>query len=69
MGVSRGANGWQLDDKADPQQGIMDMMKKMYDEGDEEMKVCLCVLCRVGLTCPQRTIAKAWTESREKSGK
>ena len=29
----------------------MNMMKKMYDEGDDEMK---------------RTIAKAWTESREK---
>lgn len=28
------------------------MMKKMYDEGDDEMK---------------RTIAKAWTESREKN--
>ena len=27
------------------------MMKKMYDEGDDEMK---------------KTIAKAWTESREK---
>lgn len=32
----------------------MNMMKKMYDEGDEEMK---------------RTIAKAWTESREKKDK
>ena len=29
----------QLDDKADPQQGIMNMMKQMYDEGDDEMKV------------------------------
>ncbi|TMW68277.1 hypothetical protein Poli38472_005745 [Pythium oligandrum] len=36
---------------ADPAAGIMDMMKEMYDEGDEDMK---------------RTIAKAWSESREK---
>jgi len=35
----------------DPTKGIMDMMKKMYDEGDDEMK---------------RTIAKAWTEGRDK---
>ncbi|XP_071948546.1 calcyclin-binding protein-like [Antedon mediterranea] len=39
------------DDKADPSAGIMDMMRKMYDDGDDEMK---------------RTIAKAWTESRDK---
>lgn len=31
----------------------MNLMKKMYDEGDDDMK---------------RTIAKAWTESREKQG-
>jgi len=37
----------------DPQAGIMNLMKKMYDEGDDDMK---------------RTIAKAWTESREKQG-
>ena len=30
----------------------MDMMKNMYDDGDDEMK---------------RTIAKAWTQSRDKS--
>lgn len=35
----------------DPSKGIMDLMKKMYDDGDDEMK---------------RTIAKAWTESRDK---
>jgi len=29
----------------------MELMKNMYEEGDDEMK---------------RTIAKAWTESREK---
>ncbi|KAJ8449921.1 hypothetical protein Cgig2_029283 [Carnegiea gigantea] len=38
-----------LDDKKDPMAGIMDLMKNMYEEGDEEMK---------------RTIAKAWTEAR-----
>ena len=37
----------------DPSAGLMDMMKKMYDEGDDDMK---------------RTIAKAWTESRDKKG-
>nr|CAB3227409.1 calcyclin-binding protein-like [Phallusia mammillata] len=37
---------------ADPSQSIMHMMKKMYDDGDDEMK---------------RTIAKAWTQSREKN--
>ena len=35
----------------DPSASIMNLMKKMYDEGDDDMK---------------RTIAKAWTESREK---
>jgi len=35
----------------DPSAGLMDMLKNMYDEGDDEMK---------------RTIAKAWTESRNK---
>ena len=40
-----------FDDSSDPGKGLMDLMKKMYDEGDDEMK---------------RTIAKAWTESREK---
>ncbi|KAF4140323.1 CS domain-containing protein [Phytophthora infestans] len=39
-------------DTSDPSAGIMDMMKNMYDEGDDEMK---------------RSIAKAWTESRQKS--
>ena len=32
----------------------MKMMKKMYDEGDDDMK---------------RTIAKAWTESQDKKMK
>ena len=35
----------------DPSQGLMKMMKKMYEEGDDEMK---------------RTIAKAWTEGNSK---
>ncbi|XP_057827587.1 uncharacterized protein LOC131038731 [Cryptomeria japonica] len=38
-----------LENKADPMAGIMDLMKNMYDEGDEDMK---------------RTIAKAWSEAR-----
>ncbi|XP_059665411.1 uncharacterized protein LOC132311507 [Cornus florida] len=33
----------------DPMAGIMDLMKNMYEEGDDEMK---------------RTIAKAWTDAR-----
>lgn len=40
-------------DDEDPSKGIMDLMRKMYDEGDDDMK---------------RTIAKAWTESRDKQG-
>ncbi|PON72628.1 Alpha-crystallin, subunit A [Parasponia andersonii] len=38
-----------LDKERDPMAGIMDMMKNMYEEGDDEMK---------------RTIAKAWTDAR-----
>lgn len=38
-----------LDKDRDPMAGIMDLMKNMYEEGDEEMK---------------RTIAKAWTDAR-----
>ena len=37
---------------ADPSASLMTMMKQMYQDGDDEMK---------------RTIAKAWTESRDKS--
>ena len=43
-----------MDEKADPQESLMSMMKKMYEEGDDDMK---------------RTISKAFTESREKSMK
>ncbi|XP_021910720.1 calcyclin-binding protein-like, partial [Carica papaya] len=38
-----------LDGDRDPMAGIMDLMKNMYEEGDDEMK---------------RTIAKAWTDAR-----
>ncbi|CAI9760091.1 unnamed protein product [Fraxinus pennsylvanica] len=38
-----------LDKERDPMAGMMDLMKNMYEEGDEEMK---------------RTIAKAWTDAR-----
>ncbi|XP_027087486.1 uncharacterized protein [Coffea arabica] len=38
-----------LDKDHDPMAGIMDLMKNMYEEGDEEMK---------------QTIAKAWTDAR-----
>ncbi|CAL0331289.1 unnamed protein product [Lupinus luteus] len=38
-----------LDKEKDPKAGLMDMMKNMYEEGDEKMK---------------KTIAKAWTDAR-----
>lgn len=37
---------------SDPSAGIMELMKQMYEDGDDNMK---------------RTIAKAWYESREKN--
>lgn len=40
-----------VDDNADPSDGLMSMLKKIYSEGDDEMK---------------RTINKAWSESQEK---
>lgn len=40
-------------DSGDPEKSLMNIMKKMYDEGDDEMK---------------RTIAKSWYESRNKQG-
>jgi len=43
----------QLDEKADPSDSLMSMMKTMYDDGDDEMK---------------RTIRKAWHESQSKKG-
>uniref|UniRef100_A0A1B6MMV3 Calcyclin-binding protein n=1 Tax=Graphocephala atropunctata TaxID=36148 RepID=A0A1B6MMV3_9HEMI len=42
-----------LSDNADPSAGLMDLMKQMYEDGDDDMK---------------RTIAKAWTEGRNNSG-
>lgn len=41
-----------MDEGKDPGDSLMQMMKNMYETGDDEMK---------------RTIAKAWTESREKA--
>ncbi|XP_022955235.1 calcyclin-binding protein-like [Cucurbita moschata] len=38
-----------LDKERNPMAGIMDLMKNMYDDGDDEMK---------------KTIAKAWTDAR-----
>uniref|UniRef100_H2ZZ02 Calcyclin-binding protein n=1 Tax=Latimeria chalumnae TaxID=7897 RepID=H2ZZ02_LATCH len=40
-----------FNDNSDPSEGLMNILKKMYEEGDDEMK---------------RTINKAWVESREK---
>merc|ERR1712002_125276 len=40
-------------DTNDPSAGIMNLMEKMYDEGDDEMK---------------RTIKKTWYESQQKQG-
>ncbi|XP_029971729.1 calcyclin-binding protein [Salarias fasciatus] len=40
-----------MDDNADPSDGLMNMLKKIYAEGDDEMK---------------RTINKAWSESQDK---
>ncbi|XP_051480364.1 calcyclin-binding protein [Apus apus] len=41
-------------DSSDPSEGLMNLLKKIYTEGDDEMK---------------RTINKAWVESREKQSK
>ncbi|KAL3082799.1 hypothetical protein niasHS_010601 [Heterodera schachtii] len=42
-----------MDKESDPQEGLMNMMKQMYDDGDDEMK---------------RTIRKAWHEAQSKKG-
>ncbi|XP_011402649.1 PREDICTED: calcyclin-binding protein-like [Amphimedon queenslandica] len=42
------------DEKEDPGAGLMKMMQKLYDEGDDDMK---------------RTIKKAWHDSQEKRAK
>lgn len=41
------------DANGDPQNMLMDLMKNLYNEGDDDMK---------------RTISKAWTEAMEKKG-
>lgn len=43
-----------VDENAEPGDGLMNMLKKIYSEGDDEMK---------------RTINKAWTESQDKKSK
>lgn len=43
-----------LDEKADPSEGLMSVLKKIYTDGDDEMK---------------RTLNKAWVESQEKKAK
>lgn len=40
-----------VNENADPSEGLMSMLKKIYTDGDDEMK---------------RTINKAWSESQEK---
>ena len=42
-----------FDDKKDPNESLMNLMKQMYEDGDDEMK---------------RTIAKSFAESRNKTG-
>ncbi|XP_046418950.1 calcyclin-binding protein [Neodiprion fabricii] len=41
----------EMSEDSDPSSNLMSLMKKFYDEGDDDMK---------------RTIAKAWTESQDK---
>ncbi|CAN0250365.1 unnamed protein product, partial [Lampetra planeri] len=40
-----------MEEDVDPSEGLMKILKQMYDDGDDDMK---------------RTISKAWVESREK---
>ncbi|VDD88840.1 unnamed protein product [Enterobius vermicularis] len=47
-------SNFKFDEKADPQESLMKMMKQMYDEGDDDMK---------------RTIRKAWHESQTNKAK
>ena len=52
-GGKHGRKGDEHDEEQeDPSGQLMNMMKRMYDEGDDTMK---------------RTIAEAWTKSRDKS--
>lgn len=43
-----------MDANADPGDGLMNMLKKIYSEGDDEMK---------------RTINKVWSESQDKKNR
>ncbi|ROL44527.1 Calcyclin-binding protein [Anabarilius grahami] len=43
-----------MNENADPSEGLMSMLKKIYTDGDDEMK---------------RSINKAWVESQDKKGK
>ncbi|KAH8739896.1 hypothetical protein FG386_001713 [Cryptosporidium ryanae] len=54
LGSSGGLGDMGLDssDMENPMSGIQNLMRKMYEEGDDEMK---------------RTIAKAWTEAQSKT--
>ena len=42
------------DAETDPSEGLMNVLKKIYEDGDDDMK---------------RTINKAWVESREKQAR
>ena len=41
-----------MDESKDPSDGLMDLLKNMYEDGDDEMK---------------KTISKAWAESQSKA--
>jgi calcyclin binding protein len=41
-----------LNESADPQDGLMSLLKDMYSDGDDEMK---------------RTIAQAWSKSQQQN--
>lgn len=43
-----------MNENADPSEGLMSVLKKIYTDGDDEMK---------------RTINKAWVESQDKKTK
>ncbi|ELT92966.1 hypothetical protein CAPTEDRAFT_169300 [Capitella teleta] len=52
-GAKKASAKKKLDESANPQDGLMSMLQDMYTEGDDEMK---------------RTIAQAWSKSRDPSG-
>ncbi|KAL3870588.1 hypothetical protein ACJMK2_038637 [Sinanodonta woodiana] len=53
QGKAKETKKQKFDESKDPSDSLMDLMKQMYEDGDDEMK---------------RTIQKAWVESREKQG-